>query len=187
MEVSDSTGQRFLFHTEKHERDKSDHLATIHNAPWSDDPCWRVSLTFCRRHYCEPASPDEVFRFEKLPVPASQRVAVDRELSRNGVTLRLAALTEKDQGSAFFKIDGWNDNDPFHRLVLIHQVRDDRGRTHLRTLDGNIPFVTGPMRGGRDAPRFALNLSSEAKWWDLAVIPETMTQVEFNVLPPALD
>jgi hypothetical protein len=185
--VTDSSGQYFrktLGSSQRHEGGR--YTASSDTAPWSDDPCWTVRLRLNRRNFTKDADPNEVFLFEKLPVPSGKSTELNREITRNGITLRLGTITTMTNGESRFNISGWTAVDPRSRVIVIHDARDDQGRTRTTIGTGrhDVPLIGGPVSGGTEGPGYSLRLPPGAKSWDLAVIPETVTEVEFKVLPP---
>jgi hypothetical protein len=185
--VTDSSGQYFRQTSGSRERHEGGRYTATHDtAPWSDDPCWTVRLRLNRRNFAKDADPNEVFRFEKLPVPSGKSTEMNREITRNGVSLRLGTLTATANGELRFNVTGWTGPDPRSRVIVIHDAHDDQGRTRTTIGTGrhDVPLIGGPVSGGPEGPVYSLRLPPGAKSWDLAVIPETVTEVEFKVRPP---
>jgi hypothetical protein len=186
LEVTDSSGQ--FFHALSSYRDQREvgrYTAGTNTAPWSDDRCWKLRLALCRKDHGTEVDEKEIFRFEKLPVPTDKDVELKRELTRNGITLRLTTLTPYESGVAQISIEGWTEGDPRHRTILIHRVRDDLGDIYeKRSSSNDLVYVAGPVESTRRDVTYAVRLPQGAKWWDLEIIPESITEVEFEVQPP---
>ena len=154
-------------------------------APWSDDPSWHVTLSLHRDDYIGGAAEGEKFLFENLPAPGSAPIEVTREVTLNGITLRLSNITAMQKGEARFTIGGWAEKDPLHRVIVVHDARDDQGRTHATLLPGQTTrLVAGPVGGTAEGPVFAVRLPEGAKGWNLTLLAESVTTVKFNPRAP---
>ena len=184
--VSDSTGQLFLSNIDEWKDEGSHHTLKFGNAPWSDDPCWRLRLALCRGA-CDADTPaDRVFHFEKLPLPTQDRIELNRSVTQGGITLTLATIGTVENGMSWFAMTGWSSDDPLRHVVLIKEAHDDRGRSRTKHPEhGDVPLAWGSL-AATQGPPYSLCLPPDAKWWDLSVVPETVTEVEFKFQAPAV-
>jgi hypothetical protein len=186
--VSDSSGQFFRYTSRSGTGGYTETIG-VNTAPWSDDPCWLMRFSLRREDDSKEVAEDEIFRFEKLPLPTNTSVPIGRELTRNGITLRLGTLEPLDRhGSSRITVKGWVRDDPVRRHIFVHDARDDQGRT--RTPVGTntwTSFASGPSGYEDHDPIFVVHPTPGAKSWDLALVPETVTQVEFTVQAPPVD
>lgn len=185
LEITDSSGQWFRKTSGSLSSDQARFSLETDTAPWSDDPSWHVTLSLHRDDYISDAAAGEKFLFENLPAPGDAPVAVTRQVTRNGITLRLSNITAMRNGEARFTVGGWAEADPRQRVIVIHDARDDRGRTHAILYPGQTTrLVAGPVGGTSEGPVFAVRLPEGAKWWSLTLLAESVTTVKFNPKPP---
>ena len=184
MNVSDSSGQVFRQTSSGYSESLGKMRRNIDTAPWSDDPCWVLRFGLCRRDRFLDVPEDELFKFKDLPLPSEAPADFEREVTCQGVTLRLGKFTRASDGPRFV-ITGWvNDTTGKRRLVLV-EARDDQGRSevdHPRL--GRRQVVSGPVGGSMNGVTYSLNLPPEAKSWNLTLLAETVTEVEFRVRSP---
>jgi hypothetical protein len=185
--VTDSSGQFF---------DQNDGFLTCRDgrytigtdtAPWSDDPCWYVHMILCREEYSDNVEDGEKFRFENLPVPRASTVPLNREITKNGITLRIPEIGTRAAGGARFTVEGWPQQDRKNRCIIILDARDDRGRTHFLTPEGQrVRMVHSLDDATLNDPTFAVDLPPDAKSWELTILPETLSTLKFSVRPPSV-
>jgi hypothetical protein len=184
--VSDSSGQLFRS-TSGHGMRGDTMVFGINTGPWSDDSSWKLRFRLHRGRDSKTVDESEIFRFEKLPVPSAESVTLNREITRNGITLRLGTLEPLNRfGESRFTVEGWVRDDPMQRVIIPYDARDDQGRTQARLPNGaGVLLVGGPVGSDHGDPTFAVHSIPGAESWDLPLVPETITEVEFRVQPPA--
>jgi hypothetical protein len=156
-----------------------------YTAPWNDDPCWTLRLSLWRTRESADVKDDEVFRFDQLPVPSSKSaIKLNRSITRNGITLHIATLTIAQSRQAYFTVIGWTAGDPLRRIV-IKDARDDQGRKEVEGPFGSRAFIVGASTDyGPKGPTFSVILPADAKSWEVSLVPETITELDFTVQPP---
>jgi hypothetical protein len=191
VEITDSSGQQIPDDSGWGKPGKNGcFMYGIGGAPWSDDPTWRLHFRFCRTSHWSCVKEEEVFRFENLPVPTGDPVELNREVTHNGVTLRLGTLSAVyvdavKHDVADFTVSGWKDDDPQHHLVFIHEARDDQGRTERAFPNGGKSrLVHGPTARYPDHSSYQVRLPPGAKSWSVSLVPETVTEVDFTFQAP---
>lgn len=185
LEITDSSGQWFRKTSGSVSPNQGRLALTTDTAPWSDDPSWHVTLSLHRDDYSRDATEGEKFLFQKLPAPGNAPIAETWEAARNGITLRVSGITAMQNSEARFTVGGWAEADPRHRVIVIHDARDDQGRTHATLRPGQTTrLVGGPVGGSSKGTVFAVRLPEGAKWWNLTLLAESVTTVKFNPRAP---
>lgn len=187
MSVSDSSGQVFRQTTGGSSESSGRMWNSIDTAPWSDDPCWLVRYSLCRKAYSLDVPEDEQFKFEGLPLPSEAPVKFERKVTCRGMTLSLGKFTQASDAPRFLVSGLANDITKGKRIILL-DARDDQGRTE--TSDprfGRRKIVGGPVGGSQEGMTYSLNLPADAKSWSLTLLVETLTEVEFRVRSPLAD
>ena len=204
MRVSDSLGQCYRQMTTGL-CDGGRHLMTSTFAPWSEDPSWSLTFLMCHEDYVPRGTTegalslrrllapetmpggDEIFRFEKLPVPTDKPIELNRTLTQRGICLRLGTLTAAQDG-ARFTVEGWNHDDQNKKVLVIYDASDDQGRWRATTKEGYDVQIVGNfgLAGAFPETTFSVQLPKDAKWWNVSLLPETLTEVEFTVRPPSV-
>jgi hypothetical protein len=185
FDVTDSSGQ--VFRQPVRLRDSvTGGILTVraYTAPWNDDSAWTLRLSLWRVRGSADIKDDEVFRFENLPLPGSKAIKLNRSLTRNGTTLQIATLSVLQNRQAYFTVTGWTAGNPLRRIV-IKDARDDQGRTEVEGALGSRAFIVGASTDyGPTGPTFSVMLPRDAKSWEVSLVPETISQLDFTVQPP---
>jgi hypothetical protein len=181
FQVSDSSGQRFQQTTGAGDGST---LSTS-TAPWSDDLCWTVRFEIRRDNYFSDVSKNEKFVFDHLPVPSGAGVDVNRTITKNGTSLTISKIRLGTYGDWRFYVEGgYPPGKKGERGLMIQDARDNQGRTRaVHPRGGNSRLVSGPVGGSALGPEYTVHLASDAKWWDLTLVPEASETVEFKVQP----
>jgi hypothetical protein len=184
MEVSDSSGQVFRQTSSGYSESLGRMRRSTDTAPWSDDPCWVLRFGLCRKDRFLDVPETELFKFYDLPLPSEAPADFEREVTCQGVTLRLGKFTRASDGPRFV-ITGWVNNTTGKRRYILVEAKDDQGRSEMNHPRlGRRPIVGGPVGVSRDGVTYSLNLPAEAKSWNLTLLAETVTEVECRVRSP---